>query len=187
VAIVKHLTLAAALFAIGVTPAFADNERGLYLGAGVGLFNIELDDVSDVTAAVEGFDADDTVYKVFAGWRFAPFIAVELDYLDLGAPEDQIQQINVEAEISGVAPYLIGTLPLGPLELFAKVGYYFYDIEINAENLGSLDDSNEDLVYGAGLGITLFEHLHARLEYEIIDVSEVDDANAAWLSGAWRF
>ena len=183
----KHLTLAAALFAIGVTPAFADNERGLYLGAGVGLFNIEVDDVRDVASTVEGFDADDTVYKVFAGWRFAPFIAVELDYLDLGAPEDRIQDINVEAEISGVAPYLIGTLPLGPLELFAKVGYYFYDIEINAENLGSLDDSNEDLVYGAGLGITLFEHLHARLEYEIIDVSEVDDANAAWLSGAWRF
>jgi outer membrane immunogenic protein len=198
VAIVKHLTLAAALFAIGVTPAFADNERGLYLGAGVGLFNIEIDDLRDVAATSEGFDSDDTVYKVFAGWRFAPFIAVELDYLDLGAPEDRIQPcrlspeyqctpINVEAEISGVAPYLIGTLPLGRLELFAKVGYYFYDIEINAESLGSLDDSNEDLVYGAGLGITLFEHLHARLEYEIIDISEVDDANAAWLSGAWRF
>ena len=133
----KHLTLAAALFAIGVTPAFADNERGLYLGGGVGLFNIEVD-------TVEGFDSDDTVYKVFAGWRFAPFIAVELDYLDLGAPEDRIQgpcrltpelpmhePIDVEAEISGVAPYLIETLPLGPLELFAKVGYYFYDIEIN--------------------------------------------------------
>jgi hypothetical protein len=50
-----------------------------------------------------------------------------------------------------------------------------------------VDDSDEDLVYGVGVGLTLFEHLHARLEYEIIDVSEVDDANAIWLSGAWRF
>jgi opacity protein-like surface antigen len=187
VVIVKHLILAAALFAIGVTPAFADNERGLYLGAGVGQFNIEVDDVSDVASTVESFDSDDTVYKLLAGWRFAPFIAVELDYIDLGAPEDEIQQVNVETEINGVAPYLIGTLPLGPIELFAKVGYYFYDIQINAESLGTLDDSNEDLVYGGGLGITLLEHLHVRLEYEIIDISEVDDANALWVSGAWRF
>jgi opacity protein-like surface antigen len=187
VLIVKHPVLATALLALGAAPAFADNERGLYLGAGVGQFNVEVDDVSDAASTVESFDSDDTVYKVFAGWRFAPFIAVELDYIDLGAPEDRIQEINVEAEISGIAPYLIGTLPLGPIELFAKVGYYFYDIELNAENLGSLDDSNEDLVYGAGLGLTLFEHLHARIEYEIIDISEVDDANALWLSGAWRF
>ena len=50
-----------------------------------------------------------------------------------------------------------------------------------------MSDSGEDLVYGVGIGLTFFEHLHARLEYEIIDVSEVDDANAIWLSGAWRF
>jgi hypothetical protein len=78
-------------------------------------------------------------------------------------------------------------VPLGPIEGFARVGYYFYDVEISGQDLGSVDDSGEDLVYGAGVGLTLFEHLHARLEYEIIDVSEVDDANAIWLSGAWRF
>ena len=187
VVIVKHLALATALLAFGATPAFADNETGLYLGAGVGQFNVEIDDVSDVTSTVEGFDSDDTSFKVFGGWRFAPFFAVELAYIDLGAPEDTIGGTRIETEINGFAPYLVGTLPLGPIELFAMVGYYFYDIEVNAQDLGSLDDSNEDLAYGAGLGITLFEHLNARLAYEIIDVSEVDDANALWLTGAWRF
>ena len=47
--------------------------------------------------------------------------------------------------------------------------------------------SDEDLVYGAGFGLVLFDHLNVRLEYEIIDISDVDDANAAWLTGAWRF
>lgn len=184
----KCHVIAAALIALATMPALADdNPGGLYLGAGVGQFNLEIDDVNDATAAIEHFDSDDTTFKVFAGWRFMPFLAVELTYMDLGNPEDTIGGTRVETQISGVAPYMVGTLPLGPIELFARVGYYFYDIEINEQSVRSLDESDEDLAYGAGIGITLFDHLHARLEYEIIDVSAVDDANALWLSGAWRF
>jgi hypothetical protein len=47
--------------------------------------------------------------------------------------------------------------------------------------------SDEDLVYAAGVGLVLFDHFNARLEYEIADVSDVEDANAIWLTGAWRF
>ena len=180
-------TLAAAVLACGMTAAHADNERGLYLGVGVGQFNVEVDDIDTTDELEAAFDSDDTVFKVFGGWRFNPFIGVELDYIDLGGPEDTVENVKVKAEINGVAPYLIGTLPIGPIEGFVRVGYYFYDVEISGEDLGSVDDSGEDLVYGVGFGLTLFEHLHARLEYEIIDVSEVDDANAIWLSGAWRF
>lgn len=183
----KKIALSAACLALLATSAFADNERGLYLGAGVGQFNVEVDDVNELTSTIEDFDADDTSFKVFAGWRFAPFIAVELDYIDLGGPEDTVSGVRVSADINGVAPYVVGTVPVGPIELFARVGYYFYDVKINGQSLGVTDDSDEDLVYGAGVGLTLFEHLHARLEYEIIDISDVDDANALWLSGAWRF
>lgn len=183
----RRSILAAALFALGVVPAFADNESGLYLGVGIGQFNVEIDDVDTADDIEEAFDSDDTVWKAFAGWRFMPFIGVELAYIDLGRPEDTVEDVRVETEISGIAPYVVGTLPVGPVEFFAKVGYYFYDVKINGQDIVSVDDSGEDLVYGAGVGLTLFEHLHARLEYEIIDVSEVDDANAIWLSGAWRF
>jgi len=179
--------LAAAFLACGMTAAHAENERGLYVGVGVGQFNIKVDDVDTADELRETFDSDDTVFKVFGGYRFNPFIGIELDYIDLGGPEDTVENVKVKAEINGFAPYVIGTLPVGPVELFARVGYYLYDVKISGESLGSVDDSAEDLVYGAGVGLTLFEHLHARLEYEIIDVSDVDDANAIWLSGAWRF
>ena len=185
--IVKTRALTTALFALSATPAFADNDSGLYLGAGVGEFNVEIDDIADAGSTVEDFDSDDTTWKVFVGWRFLPFLAVELDYIDLGSPGDRIANVEFEAEINGVAPYVIGTLPLGPVELFAKAGYYFYDVQINVETIRELDESDEDLVYGAGIGVTLLGHLHARLEYEVIDISEVSDANALWLSGAWRF
>jgi OOP family OmpA-OmpF porin len=167
--------------------ALADNDSGLYLGVGGGQFNIKFDELDTLEDVQEEFDGDDTVYKAFAGWRFNPYIGIELDYMDLGAPNDTIDDINIEAKISGIAPYVIVTLPLGPIEFFGKAGYYFYDVELNAENLASAKESEEDLVYGAGLGLTLFGHLHARLEYEIIDVSDVDDANVIWVSGAWRF
>jgi opacity protein-like surface antigen len=176
-----------ALAMLGVTPVFAQNDSGLYVGAGVGQFNVKIDNVEDVGQTLGNFDSDDTVWKIFAGWRFNKYLGAELNYIDLGKPNDTVNNVRVEAEINGVAPYLVGTFPLGPVELFARVGYYFYDIKVSAESIRSLDDSNEDFVYGAGVGITLFEHLHARLEYEIIDVSELDDSDALWLSGAWRF
>ncbi|HET7201902.1 MAG TPA: outer membrane beta-barrel protein [Steroidobacteraceae bacterium] len=183
----RSAAAAAILIALGTTPALAENDSGLYLGAGVGRFNVEIDNPGDVTDTVGSFDADDTTFKAFAGWRFNPYIGVELDYIDLGNPEDTIDERRINADINGFAPYVVGTLPVGPVELFAKVGYLFYDVKVDVDDLDVVDDSNEDLVYGGGIGLTLFEQLHTRLEYEVIDIGEFDDANALWLSAAWRF
>jgi hypothetical protein len=81
-------------------------------------------------------------------------------------------------------------LPLGPVELFAKLGYLFYNLEVEVAgaDITSESGSDEDLIYGIGAGIVLFDHLQTSIEYEIIDVSEtLDDADALWLSAAWRF
>jgi opacity protein-like surface antigen len=167
--------------------AFAqDNPDGFYVGAGLGQFNVEIDDLDDVPGTVDDFDSDDDTLKLFAGWRFSPVFALELDYLDFGDAQDDIEGVNVSADINGFAPFAIVTLPAGPLELFAKAGYLFYDVQVEADDLEIADDSDEDLVYGGGVGLTLFDALHARLEYEIIDISD-GEADALWLSGAWRF
>jgi hypothetical protein len=178
--------------AMAAGPALADENKGFYLGAGVGEFSLEIDDFEDFAGT--SFDSDDTSLKVFGGWRFNPYFAAELAYIDFGGPEDTLTvlgiPVNTDVEVSGIAPYLVGTLPLGIFELFAKVGYYFYDVEVTASGGGvsaSDDMSDEDLVYAAGVGLVLFDHFNARLEYEIADVSDVEDANAIWLTGAWRF
>jgi hypothetical protein len=79
---------------------------------------------------------------------------------------------------------------LGPVELSAALGYYFYDLELT----GDIDDpdidssdSGEDVFYGVGVGMTFLERLHAKLEYQKIDLERVDDSNAFWLTGQWRF
>lgn len=188
-----NLTRILPLFALLIgtsTAALADNEKGFYVGAGVGQFNVKANNIEDIPGIVEEFDSDDTSFRIFGGWRLNKFIALDLAYIDFGGPDDDVNGRRVKAKVDGFAPAVYGTLPLGPIEGFAKVGYLFYDLDVEAggEEIASVSGSDEDLIYGVGLGITLFERLNARIEYEIIDVSgNVDDADALWLTGAWRF
>jgi OmpA-OmpF porin, OOP family len=174
-----------------------DNTSGFYLGAGVGQFNVNIDDIDQTDNAIERLDDDDRSWKAFAGYRFGPYIAVEGAYIDFGNTHSRSDASGSSGDfrlkLSGFAPYVIGTVPLGPVELFAKIGYYFYDVDLRAD----LDDplapdidsseSDEDLLYGGGVGMTFIQHLNVRLEYERIDSSRINDADALWLSGAWRF
>jgi hypothetical protein len=185
---------------LACSSAFAqdvENDEGLYIGGGIGQFNVRIDDLDDTDEAVETLDDEDTAWKAFVGWRMNPFFALELAYIDFGGPNDRFEgegsSGDFTVDISGFAPYLIGTIPIGPVELFGKVGYYFYDIdfEVDIDDPTFLDvdggASDEDLLYGFGVGMTLFERLNARLEYEMIDSDVIDDADALWLSGQWRF
>ena len=181
----EMLTLVVLLALAG--SAHADNDKGFYAGAGVGMFNVGIDNAADVGAALGKFDSNDVSFKAFGGWRFGKFIGVEVDYLDLGKPEDDVGGVKVATELSGVSPYVVGTLPLGPIELSAKVGYLFYDFKVSAGSSGKHKTSSEDLVYGVGLGLTLFGHIATKLEYEYIDISKLDKSDALWLTAAWRF
>jgi hypothetical protein len=177
------------------TAAAQENDEGFYIGGGVGQFNVQVDDIDDTDEAVERLDDDDTAWKAFVGWRMNPYFALELAYIDFGGPSDRFDASgssgDFAVELAGFAPYVIGTIPLGPVELFGKVGYYFYDVDasVDLDNGPDFDSSSseQDLLYGFGVGMTFFERLNARLEYEKIDSSFVDDADAIWFSGQWRF
>jgi len=173
-----------------------ENASGFYLGGGVGQFNLKLDDVDQTDEAIESLDDSDTAWKAFAGWRMNPYFSLEVAYVDFGNPSDRATTASgsggdFSASISGFEPSIIGTIPLGPVELFGKIGYLFYDVDasVDLDNGPGFDSSSseEDLTYGGGVGMTFFQHLNARLEYQRIDSSAVDDADAFWFSGAWRF
>jgi opacity protein-like surface antigen len=179
------VTLALLTTAAGV--AYADEVKGLYVGAGVGQFNVE---IQDVGLSGEDFDSDDTAFRVFGGWRMNPNFAFELAYIDFGAPSEDVSGVDVDIEVTGFAPYLVLTAPVGVLELYTKLGYLFYDAELSASAGGlsaSEDTSDEEFVYALGLGLVFFDRLNVRLEYEGIDIQNAEDATAYWLSGAWRF
>jgi OOP family OmpA-OmpF porin len=140
-----------------------------------------------------GWDEDDTAYKFFVGYRMNKFLALELDYINLGEPSGAVVPgFNVDASVDGFAPYVVGTLPLGQwFEVYGRVGYYFYDATLGVENevdgRVQFDEESEDLVYGAGIGANIGERMNIRFEYERFDLQGVDDADSLWLTAAWKF
>jgi OOP family OmpA-OmpF porin len=182
--------------AAGVSYA-AENPSGFYVGAGIGQFNVNIDDIDQTDNAIERLDDNDASWKAFVGYRINPYIALEAAYIDFGKPNTRSSASgsngDYRVKVNGFAPYVIGTIPLGPVELFGKIGYYFYDVDLRADFDDPLkpdidsSKSDEDLMYGVGIGATFFDHLNARLEYERIDSSRLDDADALWASASWRF
>jgi hypothetical protein len=197
--LMNRILAAGALLVLGIGTAAAqtENQSGFYVGGAVGQFKLKLNGFNGVTDAIGSFDDGDTAWKAFAGWRFNPYLAVEAAYVDFGRPKDQFTASgssgDYQVELSGLAPFVVASVPLGPVELSGRVGYYFYDVKTRADfddlsgNVFHSSDSGEDLAYGVGLGLTMFERLNARLEYERIDLKGADNSNALWLSGSWRF
>lgn len=182
--------IAALSFAAGASAQDSD-DSGLYLGGGVGEFNVDIDDVDDVPETIDDYKSDDTAWKALVGWRMNKNVAFEAAYVNLGSPDDTIApDTTLEVETDGFAPYIVGTLPFAAFELFAKAGYLIYDTEARVTSpLGSVvvEDSGDEFTWSAGLGLTVFDTFNLRLEYEMFDVQQVDDANALWLTGAIRF
>jgi opacity protein-like surface antigen len=190
---VKVAAAVAALSLATVPAAFADENAGWYLGGGLGQFNAQIDDVDEVDDTIEGWDESDDTYKFFAGYRLNRFLSFELAYINLGEPSGAVVPgFNVDSAVDGFAPYVIGTIPLGKwFEVYGRLGYYFYDATLGVEDeLGDrvqFDEESEDLVYGAGVCLNVGEMLNIRFEYEKFDFEGLDDADALWLTAAWRF
>lgn len=168
-------TTIAAVFASSLAfavPAHA-GDTGLYAGASVGQTTIKVDDVN--------FDESDTSYKIFAGYMFLPFLGVEGGYVNFGNPERSYSGLGkLEVEVDGWEAFLVGALPLGPVELFAKVGGLAYDIDAKASGTifgGTTFGNDSDEVAAAGVGVAFgFDRFKIRGEYTYYDVNDVDDS-----------
>jgi len=145
-----------------------------------------LDDVDDV-----GIDFSDSsnAMKVFGGWRFNRFFALQADYVDFGDQSGRVATSVSPAtnDVQGISPSVVGTLPIGPVELFGRAGFMIYEVDMNLTGGRIIDESGTDMVWSGGLGLDIGDRLNLRLEYEKIDIEELDEAKALWLNAAWKF
>jgi OOP family OmpA-OmpF porin len=161
----------------------SEEQQGMYVGGGIGDFSSELDNINNANI---NFDESATAYKLFFGYRFNQFFAVQGDFLDLGQSDTNIGPQNLEIETRGYAVRVEGTLPLAFVELFATAGLVFADVTADFNGNEVFDESNDDPVYSVGIGFEIAERAVLRLEYEIIDIESFDDAEAIWFTAAWR-
>ena len=155
--------LVAALALTGL-PAFAA-DNGIYIGGSVGLSGVEEDDID--------YSTDATGFKLIGGWRFLDWLAVEGNYIDFGSGDDTVLGEIIETDASGISLSAVGFLPLGPVDLFARVGAVDWDADVSSDGLGSYGDSGTDLTYGLGAQFRIWS-LSLRAEYEIFDLDGVD-------------
>jgi len=182
----KTLILACGTLLMGLA-SFSSQavDNGIYLGAGIGQGGVQFED------RIEGenfdFDASDTAYKLIVGWRFLDWLSVEANYVDLGTADDRIDGVDIEADVSGFSLAALGFLPIGPVDVFAKLGAVNWDAELSAPGTGlSSSDDGTDLMYGAGVQFRVWS-LSFRGEYEMFDVADADTVDMISLGVTWTF
>jgi len=147
----KKLALAALLApALAIGSVYAA-EPGFYLGASGGQSFID-----DETDNIQ-WDDDETGWKAYLGYQFLPWLGVEAGYVDFGQYSgDNVQvgggNLNTDAELdlSAWQGFLVGSLPIGPVDLFAKVGAADLQAEIDNARFGTEQDNDTQLAYGVG-------------------------------------
>lgn len=163
--------------------AQAEVQPGFYAGAAIGQASIKVDDV--------GFDESDTAFKVFGGYTFNDYFALEAAYFDGGAPKMSSGGASVDAELTGLMAAAVGRLPLGEsFSVFGKLGFTSYDFKVNGrvdgQTVASFDGSDEEVLYGVGAAMSFAQSFELRAEYEALDVSG-GEYSVLSLSGVYRF
>ena len=180
---IRFFACAAALMALASFPSHAV-DNGIYLGAGIGQSGVEFDE--DFQGTNLDFDASATAYKVIAGWRFIDWLSIEANYVDLGSGDDRVAGQLIETDIDGFSLSALGFLPIGPVDLFARVGAIDWNADLSAPGIGSGSDDGTDLTYGVGAQFRVWG-LSLRAEYEVFDISDADTVDMISASVTWTF
>lgn len=198
----SFIVTAAALGALVSLPAIAA-DNGIYIGGSIGQSNIEAKDrVYDPDLDLEErikYDSSQTGYKLIGGWRFIDWMSVEANWVDLGSGDDKVgifdEKVKTEISVDGWSLSVLGFVPIGPVDLFARVGAFAWDSEAKAKSpvdpefgLGSArsSDSGTDLTYGIGAQFRVWS-LSLRAEYEVFDVSDLDTSDMFSVGVTWTF
>jgi OOP family OmpA-OmpF porin len=138
-----------------------------YVGVGIGGGKLHRSG-SDLTGIDNAqVDDTDTTYTIRAGWRFSPFLAVELGYYDLGrydfhGPiEGTNVQVNGSARAQSVGLSLVGILPINTVDLYGRIGYAHSELKFsgNTERISrNVNDRQDEATYGVGARWTFQPH-----------------------------
>jgi len=172
------------LFASG--PAFAQ-QQGSYLGLGIGQSSAKLNDAAMASSVLgSGFgitalerDRRDTGYKLFGGWQFNRYLALEAGYFRLGefssvATTVPAGSLDTHIKLQGVNLDLVATLPItDSLSALGRIGGTYARNRADFVGSGAAAAINHEqrtrgsnAKYGAGLQYAFSPSLLVRGEVE---------------------
>jgi len=80
-----------------------------------------------------------------------------------------------ETDLSGVSLSAVGFLPVGPVDLFARVGAVDWSADLSAEGFGRDSEDGTDLTYGVGAQFRVWSlGIRASTRFSTSDDADVD-------------
>ncbi|HEY7673457.1 MAG TPA: outer membrane beta-barrel protein [Gammaproteobacteria bacterium] len=187
------------ILGLGAELGYAQDDSYGYLGAHAGSFDYE-EDLSSV-APGQSFSDSTTAVRVYGGYRFGRWFAVEGSYgvtdtleesATLPSPFGPIPA-TLGADFDFLTVSALGYIPFNKLSLFGGIGYWDANIatEITATVPGfgqvsfEEDGSDNGTMYSAGLQWD-FDALAIRAEFDWFDIDEAD-ASMIGIGVHWVF
>lgn len=146
-----------------------------YIGAGIGQSKIKDSPID--------FDNTDMGWKLFGGYRFNKYFAIEGTWTDFGEPDDKYLGYNVSVEASAFDVSVLGIIPVHErFEIFGKIGLNAWKATAQIEGSDFDTEDNIDPTYGVGAAFNVNQELTFRGEWQAYEMSEIDDASLISLS-----
>lgn len=181
-AVRKTLVVLVLALSAHALPALA----GGYIGIGVGEATIDVCNDLEAYGATR-CDDNDTGYKLFGGYEFHQYLAVEGTYADYGEVKASAPGFVVGAEATSLAVSVKGEYQVtDSLGLFAKLGVARWDAEVSVAGLGDTDDDGSGSTWGIGAQYPLTDKVGVRAEWERT-AFDSDDVDLWSVSIVYRF
>lgn len=151
-------------------------EPGFYLGASGGQTTVDqnANDFGYSGPYNIEFREDDTGWKAYVGYNFLPWLGVEGGYVDFGGVSRNVFEEKLDLDLTGWDAFMVGTLPVGPVDLFLKAGAIDLKSELDISSQGSRNENQTQFAYGAGVAYN-YGHWSLRAEAEGFDDNEMYD------------
>lgn len=177
-----------------------------YLGAGGGQAEaneLSFTDFDDGSGIFGSFDDSDFGWKVFGGYKFFEYFAIELAYVDLGevsfdATSDGSGSIYDPGPVtgtvtaSGPVASAVAIIPAGErFEFLIKAGFMAWTADVSVSNTAfgtaDTDDDGTDLAYGVGAQFLFNDRFAVRGEWERFTGIVDTDGQLLSLSAVFTF
>ncbi len=166
----------------GVFAADAEPQTGFYLGGGLTQSRFDNNDFD-----VDDIDDEDNSWKAILGARPHRNFAIEANYVNFGKSTQPSVPAGgpFEADADGYALFALGIAPIGPIELYGKLGVSRIDSD---GNVGAVlfEDKATELAYGAGIQFRIGA-LGLRAEYEKYDTDVIGDLDLITVGLTYTF
>ena len=182
--------LTAGLHLCSVAVADGDWYAGLSLGLGEAN-EIGFEDIDDGSALSGSIDDNDFGWKIYGGYAYNQYVAIEGGYVDLGEVSINAEsdgdgvaydagQVTASIGTTGFSLSVLGLMPINDrLGLHARIGYFTWKADQRLNNSAfqpvSEDFEGSDPTFGVGAMYKLNDQTTIRVDYEkFADVEAVD-------------